>query len=138
MPVPVSLVSLVAEDRQWFKAESVPPANAANQSVCAYALHEPELLVITDLTADPRTSANTLVTEGPAIRFYAGAVLRNSDGIAIGSLCVIDTVPRPEATARPKLAGAGTAGGPPARSARGRAHSRYGARAGLRRRPCQS
>lgn len=96
--VPVSLVSLVAENRQWFKARVGFPhcETPLNQSVCAYALNEPELLVIPDLTADPRTSANTLVTQDPAIRFYAGAVLRNGDGVAIGSLCVIDTVPRPE------------------------------------------
>ncbi len=94
---PVALVSLVAEDRQWFKARIGfdPCETSIGQSVCAYAMAEDELLVITDLTLDPRTRQNTLVTGSPHIRFYAGAVLRTPEGIPIGSLCVIDVVPRP-------------------------------------------
>ena len=94
---PVALVSLVAEDRQWFKARIGfgPCETPIGQSVCAHAMEVDELLVITDLTQDPRTKDNTLVTEAPFIRFYAGAVLRTPDGIPIGSLCVIDGVPRP-------------------------------------------
>ena len=94
---PVVLVSLVAEDRQWFKARIGfgPCETPIGQSVCAHAMEVDELLVITDLTQDPRTKDNTLVTEAPFIRFYAGAVLRTPDGIPIGSLCVIDGVPRP-------------------------------------------
>ena len=95
---PVALVSLVELDRQWFKARvgfelcETP----IEQSVCAHALGQTDLLVIPDLTADPRTSANTLVTEDPAIRFYAGAPLVTDEGQVIGTLCVIDTIPRPE------------------------------------------
>src|SRR5476651_2661024 len=76
---PVALVSLIAADRQWFKARvgiddlSETPLN---QSVCVHALAEPEILIIPDLTQDARTRDNTLVTGGPQIRFYAGAVLR--------------------------------------------------------------
>ncbi len=95
---PVALVSLVAKDRQWFKARAGFPSceTDLNSSVCAYALAEPDLLVIPDLTADPRTHNNPLVTGGPFIRFYAGAPLRTETGRVLGSLCVIDHVPRPD------------------------------------------
>lgn len=95
---PVALISLVEQDRQWFKARvgftlsETPMAG----SVCQYALSSRDLLEIPDLTADPRTSANPLVTGEPFIRFYAGAPLITPDGIIIGSLCVIDAEPRPK------------------------------------------
>ncbi|KAB1073083.1 PAS domain S-box protein [Methylobacterium planeticum] len=94
---PVALVSLVTADRQWFKARvGFPPCETdLNSSVCAHALAEPDLLVIPDLATDPRTAANPLVTGEPHIRFYAGAPLRTAEGQVIGSLCVIDTEPRP-------------------------------------------
>ena len=66
------------------------------RSVCAYALSAPDLLVIPDLSADPRTCNNPLVTGEPHIRFYAGAPLRTPSGRVMGSLCVIDHRPRPE------------------------------------------
>ncbi len=95
---PVSLVSLVEADRQWFKARIgfEPGETPIAQSVCAHALGSQDLLIIPDLTQDPRTRNNTLVTEPPHIRFYAGAPLIVPEGAAIGTLCVIDTVPRPE------------------------------------------
>ena len=94
---PVALVSLVDRHRQWFKANSGfdRTETPISQSVCAHALRVEDLLVIPDLTLDPRTSGNTLVTGEPHIRFYAGAPLRTPEGVAIGSLCVIDSVPRP-------------------------------------------
>lgn len=95
--VPVALVSLVAADRQWFKARVGFPQceTDLDRSICKFALAEPDLLIIPDLTRDFRTVANPLVTGEPAIRFYAGAPLRMTDGSVLGSLCVIDTVPRP-------------------------------------------
>ena len=95
---PVALVSLVDEDRQWFKAKIGfgPSETPISQSVCAHAIKEDEVLIIPDLTRDKRTSENTLVTEDPHIRFYAGAVLRAKGGEPLGALCVIDTKPRPE------------------------------------------
>jgi PAS domain S-box-containing protein len=95
---PISLVSLVQRDRQWFKAHlgfdnSETPIS---QSVCAYALTDSDLLIVPDLTQDPRTRNNTLVTPDDGIRFYAGAPLVTPQGQAIGSLCVIDNVARPE------------------------------------------
>ncbi len=96
--VPVALVSLVAGNRQWFKAAVGfdRPQTDLDSSVCAHALVEPDLLVIPDLSVDPRTRANPLVTGPPGIRFYAGAPLTTASGHVIGSLCAIDTVPRPE------------------------------------------
>lgn len=95
---PVALVSFVAAQRQWFKARAgfTPCETDLNSSVCAYALTETNLLIIPDLTEDVRTSRNPLVTGEPHIRFYAGAPLRTPSGQVLGSLCVIDTVPRPD------------------------------------------
>jgi two-component sensor histidine kinase len=95
---PVSLVSLLESERQWFKARIGfdLPETPINQSVCAHALDGTGLLIIPDLTADPRTADNRLVTEPPHIRFYAGAPLISPDGVPIGTLCVIDAEPRPE------------------------------------------
>lgn len=95
---PVALLSLVASGRQWFKAQVGFPhcETDLDRSVCKFALAQPDLLVIPDLAADPRTRDNPLVTGEPGIRFYAGSPLRLEDGYVVGSLCVIDTVPRPE------------------------------------------
>ncbi|TXN19662.1 PAS domain S-box protein [Methylobacterium sp. WL9] len=94
---PVALVSLVTGDRQWFKARVGfdPCETPIAQSVCAHALEQPGLLVIPDLTQDPRTRDNTLVTGAPFLRFYAGARLETPEGAPIGTLCVIDHAPRP-------------------------------------------
>jgi two-component sensor histidine kinase len=95
---PIALVSLVDADRQWFKArlgiESCE--TPINQSVCSLGLCSTDLLIIPDLTTDPRTEDNSLVTHDPALRFYAGAPLVAPGGEVVGMLCVIDTVPRPE------------------------------------------
>jgi PAS domain S-box-containing protein len=102
---PVALVSLVSIDRQWFKARAGFDAHETplNQSVCAHAIKEREILVIADLTQDERTKANPLVTGPPHIRFYAGAVLRTPEGEALGALCVIDDKPRPGGLAPEQL-----------------------------------
>ena len=94
---PVALVSLVDHDRQWFKAKVGFDAceTPIGQSVCSIAMRAEQILVIPDLTLDPRTQNNTLVTEGPQIRFYAGAALRSPEGQPLGALCVIDDKPRP-------------------------------------------
>jgi two-component sensor histidine kinase len=104
---PVALVSLVSDDRQWFKARvgMSECQTDLNSSVCAHALIVPDILVIPDLTADERTKANPLVTDGPCIRFYAGAPLRTPEGQVIGSLCVIDVVPRPAGLDPTQLSG---------------------------------
>ncbi|MCB8877968.1 GAF domain-containing protein [Acidisoma silvae] len=95
---PVALVSLVAADRQWFKARIgfEPCETDLDSSVCAHALVEDDLLVIPDLTQDERTHKNPLVTKAPHIRFYAGAPFKSSSGEVLGSLCVIDGKVRPQ------------------------------------------
>jgi PAS domain S-box-containing protein len=94
---PVALVSFVAADRQWFKARSGFDAHETDlsRSVCAFALVEPDLLIIPDLTMDERTRANPLVADDPHIRFYAGAPVRAAGGAVLGSLSVIDVRARP-------------------------------------------
>lgn len=103
---PVALVSLLDGERQWFKARTGLDASETpvGQAVCAHVLGRSAPLVIPDLTADPRTADNPLVTGDPAIRFYAGAPL-TSGGQPIGTLCVIDTVARPEGLTEAQLAG---------------------------------
>ena len=91
-----ALISLVASERQWFKARVGFEAyqTPLSQSVCVHALGDEDSLVIPDLTKDRRTRANPLVTGAPHMRFYAGMVLRTEDGHALGTLCVIDDKPR--------------------------------------------
>ena len=95
---PVALVSFVSFDRQWFKARAGFPESETtlDRSVCAHVVAERTALVFPDLRDDPRTRDNPLVTGPPHIRFYAGAPLSAPDGQALGSLCVIDTAPRPQ------------------------------------------
>ncbi|TXN41734.1 PAS domain-containing protein [Methylobacterium sp. WL30] len=93
--MPVSLISLLDGDRQWFKAETGfgRSETPLSQSICAYAVQQDDVFEIEDLTQDARTSANPLVTGGPGVRFYAGAPLRTPNGVALGALCVLDTKP---------------------------------------------
>jgi len=94
---PVSLVSFVSFDRQWFKARTGfdPSETTLDRSVCAHVVRKGELLVIPDLTSDSRTRDNPLVTGPPYIRFYAGAPLLTPEREVLGALCVIDDRPRP-------------------------------------------
>jgi signal transduction histidine kinase len=94
---PVSLITLVDKDRQWFKARVGMERDQTprDQAFCAYTiLDAADLTVVEDATRDSRFLANPLVTGDPNIRFYAGAPLVMSDGHAFGSLCVIDRIPR--------------------------------------------
>jgi signal transduction histidine kinase/CheY-like chemotaxis protein/PAS domain-containing protein len=94
---PVALVSLVDDDRQWFKARTGTDLTETpiDTSVCALAIQGDGLFQIEDLATDARTAGMSLVTCAPNIRFYAGIPLVTSRGYPLGSLCVIDGQPRP-------------------------------------------
>lgn len=94
---PISLVSLVHEHRQWFKAKVGLAATETSRdaSFCAHAILQPgELFMVPDAQRDPRFHLNQLVVGEPYIGFYAGMPLTTSEGHSLGTLCVIDRRPR--------------------------------------------
>jgi diguanylate cyclase (GGDEF)-like protein/PAS domain S-box-containing protein len=95
--VPVSLISLLDHDRQWFKANvGLPGVTQTHRDLafCAHAVLGDEVMEVPDALLDTRFHDNPLVASDPNIRFYAGVPLRMPGGQAIGTLCVIDKVPR--------------------------------------------
>ncbi len=93
---PVALISLVDHDRQWFKARIGLDVESTSRDVsfCTHAIEGSGVMVVEDAAVDPRFRQNPLVVSEPRIRFYAGAPLRDADGLAVGTLCVIDHTPR--------------------------------------------
>jgi GAF domain-containing protein len=93
---PMSAVTLIDRDRQWFKSSvglSVCET-PRDDAFCAHTILSTEMMVIEDATQDPRFRDNPMVTGSPNIRFYAGAPLVTTDNFALGSLCVVDCSPR--------------------------------------------
>ncbi len=94
--VPTVLISIIDEERQWFKScyGFSTRETSRDLSFCHHAILSSEVMIVEDAREDPRFRSNALVTGEPFIRFYAGAPLIAQDGHALGTLCLIDQVPR--------------------------------------------
>lgn len=98
---PISLITILDRKRQWFRARVGTDLNETprRDSFCAYSVAIGESVEVCDAELDERFRCNPLVTGDPGIRYYAGVPLVLADGIILGNLCVIDTVPRPRMSA---------------------------------------
>lgn len=93
---PIAVISLVDEERQWFKSKVGLTLfqTPRNVSFCAHAIRQDSIVIIPDALEDSRFQTNALVVEDPKFRFYAGVPLVTAEAQKLGTLCVLDTVPR--------------------------------------------
>lgn len=98
---PIAAISLIDRDRQWFKARVGLDAaqTSRDDSFCSHAMEHDGVFVVPDARQDARFAQNPLVTDGPHIRFYAGAALHSSAGANLGAVCVISDQPREDFSA---------------------------------------
>ncbi len=96
METPIATISFVDAERQWFKASHGLDVAETSRDVsfCSHAIETDDVMVVEDATLDPRFADNPFVACDNGIRFYAGAPLRTREGFNLGTLCVIDTIPR--------------------------------------------
>lgn len=94
--VPFAAISFVEGDRQWFKSkQGLEIGNSARElSFCGHAINDGDVYVVEDAVLDPRFAENPLVLEDPHIRFYAGQPVKGTGGHNVGTLCIMDKVPR--------------------------------------------
>jgi GAF domain-containing protein len=93
---PISLISLIDEDRQWFKSKVGLDVDQTPRNIafCSHSILGEDIMEVQDATKDFRFKNNPLVTSEPNINFYAGYPLKDSNGYNLGTICVIDRVPR--------------------------------------------
>lgn len=93
---PISTITLIAQNQQWFKAHVGLPHREGDRdtSFCAHAILGTDMMVVSDTLQDERFADNPLVQHDPSIRFYAGCPLISANGFPLGTLCVIDRIPR--------------------------------------------
>ena len=93
---PISVINLIDQGRQWFKAEVGLGVRETpiESSICAHAILQPDLFIVPDTTLDSRFCDNALVVGDPHLRFYAGALLETPEGFPLGTVCVLDYKPR--------------------------------------------
>ena len=93
---PMAVINFLDAERQWFKSElgTGTRQHSLDRAVCRYTLQQEALIVVPDLLLDPRFADHLPEGKGAPLRFYAGALIRSREGVALGTVCVLDHQPR--------------------------------------------